>query len=175
MSVKYGVVKVMKNEKIQELISCPKIIVEKPRRTFKIKGMHKENEFVLRELDSDTKFVVRMRKHTEFIENFSIMLEFYSRELEKDIKLVRFNGPHLSIHRNMVINNNTWTHKSHIHIATWEAIEAGYSPENYAEVTEEYQIFSEALISFWKRVNIVDSIDKYFPNIKQSSTINKGE
>lgn len=159
----------MKNEKIQELISCPKVIIEKPKRSFKIKGMHKENDCVLQGINTEIKFIVRMRKHTEFIENYSIMLDYYEPELEKNIKLVRFNGPHSSTHKNTVINNETWSHKSHIHIATQEAIEAGQRPENYAEITEEYQIFEEALLLFWKKINIQDDIEKYFPNIRQQS------
>ena len=159
----------MKNEKIQELISCPKVVVDKPRRTFKNKGKHKENEFVLNAGNSDEKFIVRLRKHSEFVENFSIMLEYFDLELEKDIKLIRFNGPHQSIHRNTVINDETWSSKSHIHIATQEAIEAGQRAENFAEITEEYQVFEEALILFWQRVNITEDIENYFPKIRQRS------
>ena len=97
------------------------------------------------------------------------MLEYFDPELEKDIKLIRFNGPHQSIHRNTVINDETWNSKSHIHIATQEAIEAGQRAENFAKITEEYQVFEEALILFWQRVNITEDIENYFPKIRQRS------
>ena len=98
----------MKNSEIKDLIICPKIVIEKPKRAFKLKGMHLENDFILKNKNTDSKFKVRMRKHSEFIENFSIMLCYYVPELEDEIKLIRFNGPHQSLHENKVINNEKW-------------------------------------------------------------------
>ena len=163
----------MNNKEIQELISCEKTIVERPKRSFKQNGMHEENSFLLKSFDfPNMKFSVRMRKHLEFIENYSIMLASYIPELEKEIRLIRFNGPHPSMHKNNIINNEKWDHKSHIHIATKEAIEAGFQAEHYAEITEEYQIFDDALSLFWEKVNIVDRIENFFPEISQKKLFN---
>lgn len=162
----------MNNDKINELIVSPKRIINKPKRAFRQKNQHFENDFTSKSLDSGVEFLVRMRKHTQLIENFSIMLEYYSPELQKDIKLIRFNGPHYGMHYNKVINSEYWNNKSHIHKATQEAIELGIRAENFAEITEKYEIFEDALLLFWKKINIIDDIETFFPNIRQKTLFN---
>ena len=153
----------MKNEEINELITCPKIIINPPKKNFKIINGSEQNSMTLVcKDDKNLIFAVRLRKHIKFFENFSIMLDLYVPTLDKEIKLIRFNGNHGGEHTNKVINNLSFDSGFHIHKTTEEALNAGIRPEHYAELTNKYTTFEEALIAFWKDVNLLDDIDDYF-------------
>ena len=151
----------MKNDEIQSLISCQKVITEKPKKAFAVRQGSEHNDFKLMDLDTnELNFRVFLRKNTKFPENFSVGLEYTVQSSEDDIKLVRFNGVHK--HSNNIINEEKFE-TFHIHTATHEAIEEKLKPESYAIITEEYKTFEEALILFWQKINIQDDINTYFP------------
>lgn len=94
-------------------------------------------------------------------------MDYFVPELGKEIKLVRYNGDHGGEHKNHVINNFSFNEGFHIHTATEEAINAGIEEGNYAELTTRYSTFEQALGAFWKDVNILDDINKYFADYNQ--------
>lgn len=156
----------MKNEELQTLLNCPKVISEKPKKAFSVRQGSEHNDFKLISIDNnELNFRVFMRKNSKFSENFSVGLEYIVKGLEDDIKLVRFNGVHK--HINKIINDEKFE-TFHVHTVTQQAIEEGLKPESYAIITEEYKTFEEALILFWKRVNIQDDIHTYFPYLNDS-------
>lgn len=149
----------MKNEEIQNLINCPKLILENPRKTSKTLQGSERNDFKLvAQNDQALIFRVFMRQNIKFPEHFSIGLEYTTPD-NKDIKLVRYNGFHQ--HTNKVINTDKFE-DFHIHTATQDALEEGLAAETFAIITKDYDTFEKALLSFWKDVNIIEDIYKYF-------------
>ena len=52
----------------------------------------------------------------------------------------------------------------HIHIATEEALDAELDPDDFAEVTDAYATYEEALVHFIRMVNVSDA-SKHFSKI----------
>jgi hypothetical protein len=79
---------------IDRLITCPKEIVDPPRREMKLEGKMKRNEMTLRSADNKQEFRVFMRQTEEFQENFSIGLVYLPHEDPGEFILIRCNGQH---------------------------------------------------------------------------------
>lgn len=79
---------------LDELISCPKIITEAPKRQMRLEGSQRRNDMRLREKAGNRDFGVFMRMHDEFQENFSIGLKHDPRDGSGEVILLRCNGPH---------------------------------------------------------------------------------
>ncbi len=149
-------------EELEELIICPKKITVPPSKDMKSERGSWRNDFTLAPTDDNTnekiEFSVFMRKNERFPENFSIGLNVQT-EGEKSFCLLRYNGPHGNH-----VNNPLDPHPHfsfHIHKANAENIEKGLSSELYAELTEDYGSYEEALTNFLKRANI-ENADQHF-------------
>ena len=106
-----------------------------------------------------TKFSAFMRINESFPENFSIGLMVYPKDQSGSFCLLRYNGPH-GDHVNDLLDPHPHV-GFHIHEARAESIESGFSPERFAELTDDFGSYEEALIHFLKRTNVIN-IDQYF-------------
>lgn len=148
-------------EELEELIIRPKRIIEPPHKDMRLERGSLRNDCVLE--DDNTrdkmKFSVFMRKNESFPENFSIGLLVYPKDEPGSFCLLRYNGPH-GDHVNDLLDPHPHS-GFHIHSAKAENIAKEFSVELYAESTDSYGSYEEALMHFLKRVNIKD-VDQYF-------------
>jgi len=86
--------KTFTEEALAELISCPKQVVDPPRREMRLDGKMKRNEMTLKSLDGKHQFHVFLRQNEDFPENFSIGLVYVPGEEPGEFILVRYNGQH---------------------------------------------------------------------------------
>ena len=150
---------------LDDLITCPKEIIEPPRRELRLEGNQRRNDMRLRAQDGDREFRVFMRMHNEFNENFSIGLVHAPRDGSGEVVLLCCNGPHGEYNANF---DPQHPHAEfHVHRASEEAIRAGFRPEKRADRTEHFASFREALSYFLREVNIVNAA-MYFPDERQT-------
>jgi hypothetical protein len=146
------------DQEIAYLITCPKKIVEPPKKEMKIEYGHKRNSMELRSENED-KFTVFMRVNIDFPENFSIGLDYWPKDEKGNLPLLRCNGPHGEVSE---LLNQPKTHfVPHVHKAKEENIIAGLRAEKGAEPTGEYITFEQALTYFLNFINIKD-VESYF-------------
>lgn len=160
------------NSEIKDLIACPKCIVEAPRRTMFLTEGHYRNSLELRSIDGEHRFHVFMRKNVKFEENFTIGLEYIPGDGSGSICLFRCNGPH-GEHMNE-FESASHFFGYHIHIAKEEYVNSGYKSDKYAEITNRFATFQDALAYFVSECNIID-VEKYFPAIKTISLFDDEE
>jgi len=145
---------------IASLITCPKEVVDPPRREMKLEGKMKRNEMTLRSADKRHEFRVFMRQTEEFQENFSIGLVYLPHEDPGEFILMRCNGQH----------GGTRMHPHHgvyhIHRIRAEDLSDGVKEPRVIEQTGEYASFSEALRFFCHRINLNEA-DQHFPGLIQ--------
>lgn len=141
---------------LDALISCPKRITEPPRREMKLEKGHFRNDMKLTSLDGKTEFTVFMRINEQFRENFSIGLTASPKDDPGTFCLLRCNGPH-GEHTNIGFEDDHPHYGYHIHRADPEFLKAGMLPEKFAEKTESYATYEEALVHFVKVTNIVNA------------------
>lgn len=160
-------------EEIDALIKCPKTISNNnpPRKAMALEKGHYRNGMDLQSLDGKNKFQVYMRKNAKFEENFTIGLDYIPADGSGRITLLRCNGPHGG-------HINTWEFESphfghHIHIAKADNINDGLKSDIYAEVTQKYSTYFDALFYFLKYCNI-QGYEKYFTMIRQLRLFDSG-
>ena len=151
------------DELISQLINEEKIITESPKREFKIENQHLRNDFQLISSDGIRGYSVFMRQHISFKENFTIGLVYHSEE-GTSFNLFRCNGNHGQVVIDIL--NPSPHFGYHTHKITAELLENNINDPKQSELTKEYASFEQALIYFFKYVNIKDA-DKYFPKINQ--------
>lgn len=156
-----------KQQELEDLIICPKRIIEPPRKEMKLERGSFRNDFGLESISNKTRFSVFMRKNESFPENFSIGLIVHSKDEYRSFFLLRYNGPH-GDHVNDLLDPHPHF-GFHIHEAKAEKIEEGFSPQLHAELTESYGSYEEALLHFLKRINI-ENAEQYF-DIKQQLSL----
>jgi hypothetical protein len=148
---------------VDQLITCAKEISEAPARELKLEGAHWRNDAKLVASDGTKgSFSMFLRRSEDFPENFSIGLTYSPNDGRPSIMLVRCNGKHGVFNNGSDPAHPHWDY--HIHRATERAIEAGFAPEKYAEKTNEFASYEEALQYFVKAVNL-NAVDasRYFP------------
>lgn len=154
-----------KQSELDELIACPKVITDAPKRDMRLEGSQKRTDMRLQSQAGDREFRVFMRVHSEFSENFSIGLVHLPKDGSGELVLLRCNGPHGEYNANF---DPQHPHAEfHVHRATEQAILAGFRPEKRAERTEQFASYREALFYFFKEVNVINSA-VYFPEDKQT-------
>ncbi len=156
--------KAYNQQELEELITCPKWIIEPPRKEMRPERGSFRNGFELESISDKIKFSAFMRKNESFPENFSIGLTVYPTDECGSFCLLRYNGPH-GDHVNDLLDPHPHF-GFHIHEAKAENIAEGFSSELYAEFTESYGSYEEALIHFLKRINI-ENADQYFDITRQ--------
>ncbi len=145
---------------LDDSISCPKQIVDPPRKEMRSERGHQRNDMTLSSLDGERRFSAFLRVNERFPENFSIGLVYHPRDEPGALTLLRRNGPH-----GEHVNEPEDPHPHfgyHVHRANAEAINAGLSPEKQAAPTDAYASFPEALQYFLKAVSITGA-EAYFP------------
>jgi hypothetical protein len=152
-------------KKVDELISCPKIISEPPKKEMKIDKGYKRNDMELTSKDGKLKFSVFMRVNIDFPENFSIGLDYTPVEERGSICLLRCNSPHGEFHSEGKIPTSHFV--PHIHKAKSDNIEAGFRPEKGGEPTDKFLTFEQALPYFLQKIKVIDA-EIYFPKITQN-------
>jgi hypothetical protein len=63
-------------QEIDDLIACPKVVSEAPKRDMKLDRGHFRNDMRLKSTDDNLEFRVFMRRSEDLPENFSIGLAF---------------------------------------------------------------------------------------------------
>jgi hypothetical protein len=126
---------------------------------------YQRNDMSLDSQDHKWRFSVFMRVNERFPENFSIGLVYSPRDEPGDLTLLRCNGPH-GEHENSPMESQPPHFGYHIHRARADVINAGLLPHKFAELTDAYASFQEALQYFLKLVNIIGA-EAYFPTADQ--------
>lgn len=151
---------------LDDLINCPKEIIELARRDLRLEGNQRRNDMRLRAEGDDREFRVFMRMHNEFNENFSIGLVHLPKDGSGELALLRCNGPHGEYNANF---DPEHPHAEfHVHRASEAAIRAGFRPEKRAERTERFASYREAFAYFLQEINIVNAA-AYFPDERQTT------
>lgn len=148
------------DNEIEELIHCPKNIVDPPRKEMQLVTGHWRNDMRLESIDREHDFSVFIRKDEDFEENFSIGLVYCPRGVRGDIHLFRCNGPHGP---HILFDHHD---RYHIHMADPKNLSSGLKAERTAHITREYASFQDALGYFLKTCNIVGA-NEYFKGIFQ--------
>lgn len=151
---------------IDELITCPKKVIEAPKDSGVVRGSRKI-KFMLESVNGQYSFSGFISKNLTFQENYSIGLVYNPKEEKNKIVLVRVNGPHGP-------NENAPHHDGpHIHLATADRINAGLKPEGEIEIDVPYSTIEDAIQYYIKRINIIpaDRI-KHFPPPNNQIDIN---
>ena len=152
--------RVFTDQELAELISCPKQVVEAPRREMRLDGRMKRNEMTLKSPDGKHQFRVFMRQSDDFPENFSVGLVYLPGEEPGEVILIRCNGQH---GRTRVHPHHTVFHS---HRMKAEGVNAGIKEARLIEEAKDYASFGEAIRGFCKRIGLEDG-DNYFPGLNQ--------
>lgn len=156
------------NQEIDQLIACPKRMLNPPRKELKPEGAHLRQDFHLEALDETIgEFHVFLRKHAEYQENFTIGLTYRPRDGRPEVTLLRCNGAHGPY--NGTIGDPGHPHWGyHIHKASEESIANSRRAESHAEPTAAYASFEQALTYFLSAVQLNrEDRQTYFPGIDQ--------
>ena len=112
----------------------------------------------LESIDGSVGFSVFMRKNERFPENFSIGLIVQPQDEPGSFCILRYNGKH-GEHINRIFDPEPHF-GFHIHKAETTTFEEGLSPELYAELTDSYSSFEEALLKFSEHINLKEDDKK---------------
>jgi hypothetical protein len=152
--------KTFTDNELESLITCPKQVIDPPRREMRQDGKMKRNDMTLKSADRKHSFRVFMRQSEDFPENFSIGLVYFPGEEPGSFLLVRCNGQHggEKVHPHHAV--------FHIHRSKADDINSGFLEPRHIEQAGDYASFREALAKFCTLVN-VERADDYFPGINQ--------
>jgi len=151
---------------IDQLVACPKLISDPPKRDLKHDRVHFRNDMRLKSVDDKLEFRVFMRRSEDFPENFSIGLVFMAKDGSGDVVLLRCNGPHGGYNDSFDPEHPHWEY--HVHRASAEMMEAGLSPEKAATSNRDFASYEEAVQYFLRATNVTDAA-KYFADLAQGT------
>lgn len=151
-------------QEIDDLIGCPKVISDPPKRELKLDRGHFRNDMRLKSADDKLEFRVFMRRSEDLPENFSIGLVFLAKDGSGELVLLRCNGPHGGYNDSFDPEHPHWDF--HVHRASAEMIEAGLSPEKVATINKDFASYGEAVQYFLRATNVTDAAE-YFPDPAQ--------
>lgn len=113
---------------------------------------HKQNNFFISE-NNDGEFHLFVRQNLINRNDFSVGLYFLLKGTNKSIHLVRYNGnSHTHINR---IEKDKIEYKFHVHKLTEKYLLAGFAKETFAEETDRYSDYTEALKCLIEDCNII--------------------
>lgn len=143
---------------IEELINCPKFIVDPPKDIKQGRSSSSKKIFSLSSENGQFNFNGFITQNLTFTENFSVGLAYNPKEEKGKIVLLRCNGPHGGI-------INAPHHAGcHIHKCTAERINNGLKPEGHIEMTDKYSTIDEAIQFYISLINLIHSDrQKHFP------------
>lgn len=143
---------------IQDLIVCPKTIIEAPKDSGISRGSFK-TVFGMASVDGLHNFTGFISRNTVFQENFSIGLVYDPKEEKGKICLLRCNGLH---GETIGVPHHSFFH---IHTVTADDINNGIKVEKHIQETKEYSTLEDAIQFYIKYVNIVPADrKKHFPS-----------
>ena len=151
-------------QEIDDLIACPKVVSEPPKREMKLDRGHFRNDMRLKSTDGKMEFRVFMRRSEDLPENFSIGLAFLAKDRSGEVVLLRCNGPHGGYNDSFDADHPHWDY--HVHRASAEMIEAGLRPERAATINRDFASYEEAVQYFLRATNITDA-RTYFADLAQ--------
>lgn len=142
---------------IQDLISCPKTIIESPKDSGISRGSYK-TVFGMVSADDQHNFNGFISKNVFFQENFSIGLVYLPKEEKGKICLLRCNGLHGEV---IEAPHHSFFH---IHTIKTDDINNGIKVEKHIQQTEEYSTLEDAIQFYIKKINIIpEDRKKHFP------------
>ncbi len=142
---------------IQELITCPKTIIEAPKDSGISRGSSK-TVLGMQSVDGQYSFSGFISVNINFQENFSIGLVFIPREEKGRICLLRCNGFHGEV---MGIPHHSFCH---IHTVKADDLNNGVKVEKQIHQTTAYSTIADAIQFYVKHINIIPlDREKYFP------------
>jgi hypothetical protein len=148
-------------DEINDLISCPKEIVDSPKRAATSVQGSRRNDMVVQN-GADGRFRVFMRQSEKFLDDFSIGLRYEPKDAPPII-LLRCNGRH----GEFLGGEADHPHFGyHIHRAKVVNLQKGLRAERGGELTDEYVSFEEALRYFLSATGI-QWTDEHFPGLRQ--------
>ena len=142
-------------QEIDNLIDCPKVISEAPKREMKLDRGHFRNDMRLKSTDGAFGFRVFMRRNEDLPESFSIGLVFLANDGSGELVLLRCNGPHGGYNDTLDLDHPHWDY--HVHRASPAMIEAGMRPEKAATRSNDFASYEEATQYFLQATNITDA------------------
>lgn len=142
---------------IQDLIFCPKTIIEAPKDSGISRGSFK-TAFGMVSVDGLHNFTGFISRNATFQENFSIGLVYDPKEEKGKICLLRCNGLH---GETIGIPHHSFFH---IHTVKADDINNGIKVEKHIQKTEEYSTLDDAIQFYIRYVNIIPADrKKHFP------------
>ena len=151
-------------QEIDDLIACPKVVSDAPKRDMKLDRGHFRNDMRLKSTDDKLEFRVFMRQSEDLPENFSIGLAFLAKDGSGEVVLLRCNGPHGEYNDSFDPGHPHYDYQ--VHRASAEMIEAGLRPEKAATINRDFASYEEALQYFLRTTNITDA-RTYFADLVQ--------
>lgn len=141
------------NEKIKELLECPKRLTNPQARIKNNEGREQVNYTVVSLDDSGHKFEIYRRQNLRpgMEDDFSCGISWVASNGET-LTLKRYNGSSHA-HPNH-LEKTRLGFNCHIHIATEKYIQANRKAEGYAEETDRYNTLEGALDCLMKDCNI---------------------
>ena len=139
----------MDDKTIADLISCPKVITEPPRKNMLLQNRHFRNEMKLRSQDGNEVFTLFLRQNEVLPEDFSIGLIFHGPK--GTVPLLRCNGPHGEFTDNYLAGTTHFGY--HIHRTS----ETGVKPE----LTDRYGTFQDA-VAYMVKTCSVQGAEEHF-------------
>lgn len=161
------------DEEIGDLISCPKVISDPPKRHNVLEGGHNRNDMKLTSEGGDKVFSVFMRINVEFPENFSIGLVYHPKDERGTLTLIRMNGPHGEFLTSSGVSPDSHC-LYHCHLAKPSNIQSGRLPEWGGDPVTCYASYEQALYCFLSVANIRDA-DIHFPKYQEPTLFNMDE
>ena len=142
-------------QEIDDLIACPKVISEAPKREMKLDRGLFRNDMRLKSTDEKMEFRVFMWRSEDLPENFSIGLAFLAKDGSGEVVLLRCNGPHGGYNGSFDPGHPHYDY--HVHRASVEMIEAGMRPESAAAISNDFASYEGALLYFLRATNVTDA------------------
>jgi len=132
------------DDKIAELLSCPKHVDNPQARNISKDGHSQINYKVTATDGSESKFEIYVRQNSrkDMDDDFSCGISWVAPNGET-LTLKRYNGPSHD-HPNHLENTHTGL-KCHIHIATEKYIKANRKAEGFAQETDRFKTINGAL------------------------------
>lgn len=149
-------------EKLDQLISCEKLITGKPKKKMSETDGHLRKDMQMISSSGHDRFSVFMRQNSVFQESFSIGLMFHPGDGGSRILLLKCNGPHLASPSGQVSHPH---YHFHIHFADSSSLSKGENSCRNVKITQDYGSFEQAQRYFLTKIN-VQEWEQFFPPIQ---------
>lgn len=132
---------------IENLVTCPKYIIEAPKKSMQLKNRHHRNDMKLESEDSRYKFIAFFRISEDFPEDFSVGLTYLCDD-GKHYMLYRCNGKHGESLSNSVSDDPHYNYHEH-----W--LKPGKIKDMRSVPTLAYATYQDAVAHFVDECSII--------------------